>query len=273
MFCNTFSRHTLSSLTPSHTSMSSANMNGNFDNTSPPVFMVDSGGGYPKQRQYYHEQVHGRTDPVLVPCWTFPPARAEDKRRGCGGMNVVITWILALILLLVFAALGLGAYQILRLQSELERLTQKIPTQIQSFVPQRQVGLKPAELDKTKRKVAAHLIGYADQNKSSRTLKWEVRHGEAFTDGVKYINGGLQVNETEIAMRGQSWKIIVMASVWRGASSRGLQAVILALFNISSSSTGCLSMCHTPICSAPTIIIVILASSGSTDHVGPEGED
>ncbi|XP_051511217.1 tumor necrosis factor ligand superfamily member 6-like isoform X1 [Myxocyprinus asiaticus] len=196
MFCNTFSRHTLSSLTPSHTSMSSANMNGNFDNTSPPVFMVDSGGGYPKQRQYYHEQVHGRTDPVLVPCWTFPPARAEDKRRGCGGMNVVITWILALILLLVFAALGLGAYQILRLQSELERLTQKIPTQIQSFVPQRQVGLKPAELDKTKRKVAAHLIGYADQNKSSRTLKWEVRHGEAFTDGVKYINGGLQVNET-----------------------------------------------------------------------------
>ncbi|XP_051954182.1 tumor necrosis factor ligand superfamily member 6-like [Xyrauchen texanus] len=171
-------------------------MNGDFDHTSPPVFTVDSGGGFPKQHQYYHEQVHGRRDPVLVPCWTFPPARAEEKRRGCGGMNVGITWILASILLLVFAALGLGAYQILRLRAEFERLTQEIPTQIQSFAPQRQVGLKPAELDKTKQKAAAHLIGHADQSKSSRTLKWEVKYGEAFIDAVKYSNGDLQVNDT-----------------------------------------------------------------------------
>lgn len=35
-----------------------------------------------------------------------------------------MAWVLTLILLLVFAALGLGAYQILRLQTEVERLTQ-----------------------------------------------------------------------------------------------------------------------------------------------------
>ncbi|XP_051952545.1 tumor necrosis factor ligand superfamily member 6 [Xyrauchen texanus] len=170
-------------------------MSGNFGHPSPPVFMVDSGGCHPQQHQYYHEQVHGRTDPALVPCWTFPPARMELKRRGWGRMNFGMAWILTLILLVVFAALGLGAYQILRLQTELERLTQEIPTKIQSFSPQRQVGPKPTEMDKTKKKAAAHLIGCATQSMSSRTLKWEATHGEAFTDGIKYSNGGLQVSE------------------------------------------------------------------------------
>lgn len=33
------------------------------------------------------------------------------------------------------------------------------------------------------------------QDNSSKTLKWESRHGRAFTDGVLYHDGGLQVNE------------------------------------------------------------------------------
>uniref|UniRef100_A0A8C1ECD0 Fas ligand (TNF superfamily, member 6) n=1 Tax=Cyprinus carpio carpio TaxID=630221 RepID=A0A8C1ECD0_CYPCA len=98
--------------------------------------------------------------------------------------------------LLFFSALGLGAYQILRLQTEVQRLSQEMPAQMQSITPQRQVGLNPAELNRNKQKSAAHLIGRAEQSVSSGILKWEAKHGEAFTEGIKYINGGLQVNET-----------------------------------------------------------------------------
>lgn len=34
------------------------------------------------------------------------------------------------------------------------------------------------------------------QDNRSKTLKWESRHGRAFTDGILYRDGGLQVNET-----------------------------------------------------------------------------
>uniref|UniRef100_A0A671NES6 Tumor necrosis factor ligand superfamily member 6-like n=1 Tax=Sinocyclocheilus anshuiensis TaxID=1608454 RepID=A0A671NES6_9TELE len=154
-------------------------MSGNFGHSPQPVFMVDSGRGHPKQHRYYHQQMPRSP----VPCWTFPPARAEMKKRGCGRMNGTIVWGLTLILLLVFAALGLGAYQILRLQTEMQRLTQEIPAQMQSLTPQKQVGLNPAE--------------HAEQNsRSAGTLKWEANLGDAFTEGIKYINGGLQVNMT-----------------------------------------------------------------------------
>nr|WOK15261.1 tumor necrosis factor ligand superfamily member 6 [Osteobrama belangeri] len=171
-------------------------MSSNFGHPSQPVLMVDSSGGHPKQHRYYDQQMPRHTEPQLVPCWTFPPARAEMKRRDCGRMNTGMAWVLILILLLVFAALGLGAYQILRLQTEVERLSQEMPSQMQSIAPQKQVGLNPAELNRNKQKSAAHLIGRADQSPSSGILKWESKHGEAFTEGIKYINGGLQVNET-----------------------------------------------------------------------------
>ncbi len=99
-------------------------MSSNFDHPSQPVFMVDSGSGHPKQHRYYHQQMPRHTEPQLVPCWTFPPARAEMKKKGWGRMNAGMAWVLTLILLLVFAALGLGAYQILRLQTEVQRLSQ-----------------------------------------------------------------------------------------------------------------------------------------------------
>lgn len=181
-------------LTPSHTTLSLADMSGNrYGHSSPPMFLVDSGGGHPREHQYYHEQVLGQGNPPLVPCWTFPPARAKMKRRGI--MNKGMTWVLVMILLLVFAALGLGAYQILRLQNQVERLTQEMPAQGESIAQQKQVGL-PAELIKMKENTAAHLIGRADQRSSSGTLKWETKLGGAFTNGIQYINGGLQINET-----------------------------------------------------------------------------
>ncbi|XP_048064517.1 tumor necrosis factor ligand superfamily member 6 [Megalobrama amblycephala] len=178
-------------------------MSSNFGHPSQPVFMVDSGGGHPKQHRYYQQQmprhtqhVPRHTEPPLVPCWTFPPAREEMKKRSWGRLNGGMAWVLTLILLLVFAALALGAYQILRLQTEVERLTQERPAQMQSVAPQKQVGLNPAELNNNKRKSAAHLIGRANQSPSSGTLLWETKHGDVFIEGFKYSNGGLQVNES-----------------------------------------------------------------------------
>ncbi|XP_073672797.1 tumor necrosis factor ligand superfamily member 6 [Garra rufa] len=73
---------------------------------------------------------------------------------------------------------------------------EEMPVQMQSNTPQKQVGLNPAELNRNTQKSAAHLIGRADQSPSSGLLKWESKLGEAFTEGIKYINGGLQVNKT-----------------------------------------------------------------------------
>ncbi|XP_058612396.1 tumor necrosis factor ligand superfamily member 6 [Onychostoma macrolepis] len=172
-------------------------MSSNFSHPSQPVFMVDSGGDHPKQHRYYHQQMPRHAEPQLVPCWTFPPARAEMKKRDWGRMNAGMAWVLILILLLIFAALGLGAYQIQKLQTEVQRLSQQeMPAQMQSIAPQRQVGPDPSELNRNKQKSAAHLIGRADQSTSSGILKWEAKLGEAFTEGVKYNNGGLQVNKT-----------------------------------------------------------------------------
>jgi len=109
-------------------------MSNNFGPPSQPVFMVDSGRDDPKQHQYYHQRMPRHREPPMVPCWTFPPARAEMKRKRWGGMNTGMAWVLTLILLLVFAALGLGAYQILRLQTELERLTQVKTTGAVDFI-------------------------------------------------------------------------------------------------------------------------------------------
>ncbi|XP_055043069.2 tumor necrosis factor ligand superfamily member 6 [Misgurnus anguillicaudatus] len=173
-------------------------MSGNrYGHSSPPMFLVDSGGGHPGEHQYYHQQVLGQGNPPLVPCWTFPPARAKMKKRGT--MNNGMTWVLIMILLLVFAALGLGAYQILRLQNQVERLTQEMPAEVESITAQKQVGL-PAELIKMKQIradfIGAHLIGHADQRSSSGTLNWETQLGTAFINGIQYHNGGFQINET-----------------------------------------------------------------------------
>ncbi|KAK2863911.1 hypothetical protein Q7C36_003065 [Tachysurus vachellii] len=154
----------------------------------PPVFTVDVSGGFP-----HHNQAAG-TDPPLVPCWTLPPARASAKRRGCAGMGSA-GCLLIMVLLTVFAALGLGAYQIKKMQTELLSLRQEIHPQSHSSTPQRLVGHETEVYMKPKQAPAAHLTGKTQDSKS-KTLKWESRHGRAFTDGILYRDGGLQVNDT-----------------------------------------------------------------------------
>ncbi|KAB5539736.1 hypothetical protein PHYPO_G00092600 [Pangasianodon hypophthalmus] len=162
-------------------------MHSNLRYTYPPVFTVDAAGGFPRQHQA------AGIEPPPVPCWTLPPARIQAKRRGCGGMSSA-GCLLIMVLLTVFAALGLGAYQIMRLQTELIRLKQEINPQPESITPERLVG-QQVEDKEPKHAPAAHLMGQTQDNKS-KTLKWESRHGRAFTDGILYRDGGLQVNET-----------------------------------------------------------------------------
>lgn len=75
----------------------------------PQVFLVDrSGPQLPMM------------DPGLVPCWSFPPAVAKRKKRGWE--EACTAAVLVFILFLILGALGLGAFWILRLQTELVQL-------------------------------------------------------------------------------------------------------------------------------------------------------
>ncbi|KAL7871934.1 hypothetical protein SRHO_G00069170 [Serrasalmus rhombeus] len=169
-------------------------MNNNLSYQYPPVFTVDA--ARPIHQQHGHPQLAtGRMEPTLVPCWTFPPARFQSKKRGCGGLTSAAGTLLVMVLLMVFAALGLGAYQIWGLQKKLAKLEQEMHTQTESNAPERLVGHPTENFDETKHPQAAHLIGQS-QDGVSKTLKWESKHSRAFTDGILYRDGGLQVNET-----------------------------------------------------------------------------
>lgn len=82
----------------------------------PQVFLVDGAGGEPQSGQI----------PNLVPCWSFPPAqervRSRRKSNGCMGISHGLAVVVLLLFLLVFAALGFGAYQIYNMQTELREL-------------------------------------------------------------------------------------------------------------------------------------------------------
>lgn len=98
-----------------HSSHTHCTMSGTQGYTYPQVFLVDRSGGPQPLVQ----------PPGLVPCWSFPPAqervREQGRARGCRGVG---SWSLVVallfLLLLVFGALGLGAYQIHRLQTQLD---------------------------------------------------------------------------------------------------------------------------------------------------------
>ncbi|KAJ8388445.1 hypothetical protein AAFF_G00133210 [Aldrovandia affinis] len=150
---------------------------------NPQVFLVDRGGPQPSM-----------LDPGLMPCWSFPPPVVKRKKRVCEGVCSVI--VLVVILFLVLAALGLGTYQILRLQTELAQLRQDMSAQHMSPTLQRQTGLQETDMDKKEIRQAAHLTVRIEKNKPSRTLRWLPTHGRAYTSGVVYRDGGMQVNET-----------------------------------------------------------------------------
>lgn len=82
----------------------------------PQVFLVDGGGGSQDSAQ----------PPSLVPCWSFPPAqqgvRSREKSRGTMVVSFGGALIVLMLFLLVFAALGFGAYQIYNMQKELKKM-------------------------------------------------------------------------------------------------------------------------------------------------------
>ncbi|KAI4892555.1 hypothetical protein NFI96_024721 [Prochilodus magdalenae] len=171
-------------------------MNSNLSYQYPPVFTVEPAGRFQHQQHDHPQLAPGRMEPAFVPCWTFPPARVHSKKRGCGGMTSAAGTLLIMVLLVVFAALGIGAYQIMKLQKELSELKQlEVREKSESNAAERQVGHQPDNFDETKPPQAAHLMGQF-QDKTSKTLKWESRHSRAFTAGILYRDGGLQVNET-----------------------------------------------------------------------------
>ncbi|KAI5090464.1 tumor necrosis factor ligand superfamily member 6, partial [Silurus meridionalis] len=166
--------------------------------TYPPVFTVDAAGGF--QRQHQAEGI----EPPPIPCWTFPPAQVRVKKSG--RVTNSAGCLLIMVLLTIFAAMGLGAYQIRKLQTELLQMKELIiQNEIYYAFKCKYVnislyidffkGYQQDYVRETKHKPAAHLIGQTQDNKS-KTLKWESRHGRAFTDGILYRDGGLQVNDT-----------------------------------------------------------------------------
>ncbi|XP_015247745.1 PREDICTED: tumor necrosis factor ligand superfamily member 6-like [Cyprinodon variegatus] len=163
----------------------------------PQVFLVDEGGG---QRQPV-------APPNLIPCWSFPPVhesmRSRSKSRSCLGVSPSLFMVLLMMFLLVFAALGFEAWQILNIQKQLKAPEKVEPKPIQEFgSPLKQIGLyKPeTKVEEKKERPAAHVIGRI-QKEPSKTLRWEPKTGQAFVSGgVSYRiqDGGLQVNESGV---------------------------------------------------------------------------
>uniref|UniRef100_W5KC70 Fas ligand (TNF superfamily, member 6) n=1 Tax=Astyanax mexicanus TaxID=7994 RepID=W5KC70_ASTMX len=169
-------------------------MNGNLRYQYPPVFTVDAAGGLHQQHHHHHPQMAAaRTDPTLVPCWTFPPARAQTKRRSCGGLTSAAGTLLVMVLVVIFAALGLGAYQIRKLEMEVIKLKKEMNKPTESMAPQKLVGNQVEANEKANHIEAAHLMGKMQR---TDTLKWEAKHGRAFTKGIQYRDGSLLVNKT-----------------------------------------------------------------------------
>ncbi|KAM4548557.1 tumor necrosis factor ligand superfamily member 6 [Odontesthes bonariensis] len=160
----------------------------------PQVFLVDGGPH------------HSEQPPNLIPCWSFPPAqermRSREKSRGCMGISPSLAMIVLMLFLLVFAALGFEAYQILDMQKKMKDMGKVEPKAEPEFsAPLKQIGLyepRPSGEDKRIRP-AAHVIGRIEKEAFPNTLRWEPKTGQAFTSGgVAYIteDGALQVNET-----------------------------------------------------------------------------
>lgn len=82
----------------------------------PQVFLVDAGGGAQRPHQ----------PPSLVPCWSQLPAQGSAARRwkSHGGRRVstCTALVVLMLFLLVFAGLGLEAYELYRMRKELRQV-------------------------------------------------------------------------------------------------------------------------------------------------------
>ncbi|KAM7410284.1 hypothetical protein PAMA_001634 [Pampus argenteus] len=161
----------------------------------PQVFLVDGDGG----------PQHSGQLPNLVPCWPFPPAqdrvRSRGKSRGCMGVSHSLAIVVLFLFLLVFGALGFEAYQIYKIQKEIEGMRQVKPAMLEINTPEKQIGLREPRLNgkDTDKRAAAHVIGRIEKERSHKTLRWEPKYGRAFTSGgvvYRFEDGSLQVNES-----------------------------------------------------------------------------
>ncbi|XP_062412753.1 tumor necrosis factor ligand superfamily member 6 [Sardina pilchardus] len=175
-------------------------VDGNMAGRQPQMFLVDGGDN----RQMHPPPYPPRMEPGTVPCWTFPPARQRKRSwtSSCSAGSVPVT-ILVMVLALVFAALGLGAYEIQNLQSQLANLTKNMDdtaSQGHFTAPQSQIGFHGDIVPTSVNRQAAHVTVNTDQHHGAKgkTLQWVSDHGRAFTEGVVYSEGGLQVNSTGI---------------------------------------------------------------------------
>lgn len=147
--------------------------------------------------------------PRVQPYWSFPAAQevmSHRRKRTVGmGISPSVAIVLLLLFLLVFAAMGIGAYQIYKLQDNLRTAQQTIYTMQSSpsniLTHEKQVGFQKPELDKVKEDVrpAAHVIGRIHSGKPQQALRWEPKAGRAFTEGgvvYRAEDGALVVNRT-----------------------------------------------------------------------------
>ncbi|XP_034036745.1 tumor necrosis factor ligand superfamily member 6 [Thalassophryne amazonica] len=157
----------------------------------PQVFLVDEDGG--------------PQPPSLVPCWSFPPAQDERRRKrksvGFFGVSHSLAVVVLFLFLLVFAALGFGALLIQNMQNELHDIRNRTNVEEEHHSAQKQIGFHMPEKNDidTYTRPAAHVIGRIHKDASHKTLRWEPRVGRAFTaGGVAYRpeDGALQINET-----------------------------------------------------------------------------
>ncbi|XP_068176564.1 tumor necrosis factor ligand superfamily member 6 isoform X2 [Antennarius striatus] len=138
----------------------------------PQVFFVDGGGQPP---QYGHPS-------GLVPCWSSStPQRAKSlgKKLGFTGVSTGVSLVVSMLFLLVFAALGLEAFQICNVQRELKEMKKVKPV---------------TDFDE-----AQKLTGRIEKEKFSKTLRWEPQAGRAFLSGgvsYRFEDGALQINQT-----------------------------------------------------------------------------
>nr|XP_040039335.1 tumor necrosis factor ligand superfamily member 6 [Gasterosteus aculeatus aculeatus] len=157
----------------------------------PQVFLVDGGGG----------PQHADQQPSLVPCWSFPPAQRSSGRRGksrrCTGAGAAL--VVLLLFLLVFASLGMEAYQIHSMQAELRELRENHPL-AESNTPGKQIALRPEEKkEDQEERAAAHVTGRIEVETFPQTLRWEPHAGRAFTSGAvayRLEDGALQPNRS-----------------------------------------------------------------------------
>lgn len=82
----------------------------------PQVFLVDAGEGSP----------HPARPPGLVACWSHPPIQERGgrgrKSHGSTGVSPCTALVVLMLFLLVFAGLGFEAYEIYKLQKELQQV-------------------------------------------------------------------------------------------------------------------------------------------------------